>query len=472
MKPDRALGAALAAMLLLLAAYGVGSAPALAARWGSIAGGWVLFAAWFVVAAWVLTHLPRATGRGTWIAVATVAIALRVAAAFLSDGRVSPGDPHWYLVLARGFLAGHGLGVIEPYMGTRAVALFPPAYPLLLAGWGAVAGLSTASLLLLSSLLDVASAGVIVLIARQLGAARAGVAAAGLFLIWPAVLLDAPLAQKESLVTLLALLLAYGWSVTSGRAREVALLGLASAALALTQPGDALLGGLFALLQWRRLGTVQLARAGAMAAGVAALAMLPWWWRNYHLLGAFVPLTSASGYSLWIGNNPAATGTWMPPPAALYGLPELAFSHAAGRIAFEWIAAHPAEAARLTVAKFVRAMGLADAGLVRLAAMRPAVTAPITALLLPLVQGAHVLLLALSSVATFQLRGERATRLLAACFAQLLLLGVWFEFDERHRAFVTPFLLLAVAIAFERVRARGGVRMPRSPLRNPARAPI
>ena len=102
----------------------------------------MLFAAWFVVAAWVLTHLPRATGRGTWIAVATVAIALRVAAAFLSDGRVSPGDPHWYLVLARGFLAGHGLGVIEPYMGTRAVALFPPAYPLLLASESSLADLN------------------------------------------------------------------------------------------------------------------------------------------------------------------------------------------------------------------------------------------------------------------------------------------------------------------------------------------
>ena len=455
MKPDRVLGAALAAMLLMLAAYGVGSAPALATRWGASAGGWALFAAWLVVAAWIVTHLPRATGRGAWIAFATAAVALRVAAALLSDGRVSPGDPHWYLVLARGLLAGDGLGLVEPYMGTRAVALFPPAYPLLLAGWGAIAGLSTASLVLLSSLLDLASAGLIVLIARRLGAARAGVAAAGLFLIWPAQLLDAPLAQKESLVTLLALLLAYGWSVTNGRVRQAALLG-----------------GLFALLQWRRLGTAQLVRAGAAAAGVAALAMLPWWWRNYDLLGAFVPLTSASGYSLWIGNNPAATGTWMPPPAALYGLPELAFSHAAGRIALEWIAAHPAEAARLTVAKFVRAMGLADAGLVRLAAMRPAVTAPLTALLLPLVQGTHVLLLALSSAATFRLHGERATRLLAACFAQLLLLGVWFEFDERHRAFVTPLLLLAVTIAYEHIRTRGSVRIKRSPLRNPARAPI
>ena len=33
---------------------------------------------------------------------------------------------------------------------------------------------------------------------------------------------------------------------------------------------------------------------------------------------------------------------------------------------------------------------------------------------------------------------------IAACGLQLLLFGVWFEFGERHRKFVTPFLLLAL----------------------------
>lgn len=477
---ERITGAGVAALLLMLAAYGVLSAPGLAAHWHAGVSvdlaGMALFAAWLAFAGWAVTRLPRTTDPRAWGVFAAGATALRIAAAVLSDGRVSPGDPHWYLVLAQGLLDGQGLGLVEPYMGTRAVALFPPLYPLLLAGWGAVFGLSTAALLILSSLLDLASAGVIVLLARRLGAARAGVAAACLFLVWPSQLLDAPLAQKESLATLLVLLLAYGWTVTTGRVREVVLIGAGSAALALTQPGEALLSPLFALLQWRRLGAPRLVRIGAAAGGVAILAMLPWWWRNDALLHAFVPLTSAGGYSLWIGNNPAATGSWMPPPRALHGLPELAFSHAAGGLAIDWIAAHPLEAVRLTLAKFVRAAAIGQAGLTRLAAMRPGLAPQTGALLLPVLHGSYVLLLALAGAATMRLRGcgvsgRAAVGLVAMCFVQLLLLGAPFEFGERHRAFVAPLLLLAVALA----RERGGVRvsMRRAmPLRGGARATI
>jgi hypothetical protein len=34
--------------------------------------------------------------------------------------------------------------------------------------------------------------------------------------------------------------------------------------------------------------------------------------------------------------------------------------------------------------------------------------------------------------------------LIAACLIQLMFFGVWFEFSERHREFLTPFLLLLV----------------------------
>ncbi|WP_019516424.1 hypothetical protein [Sphingomonas sp. Mn802worker] len=481
MTSGRVLNVGVAALLLMLAAYGVLSAPGLAAHWraglSADLAGMALFGVWLAFAGWSVTRLPQTTDARAWGVFAAGAIALRIAAAVLSDGRVSPGDPHWYLVLAQGLLDGHGLGLVEPYMGTRAVALFPPVYPLLLAGWGAMFGLSTAALLVLSSLLDLASASVIVLLARRLGAPRAGVAAACLFLVWPSQLLDAPLAQKESLATLLVLLLAYGWIVTTGRMREVVLIGVGSAALALTQPGEALLSLLFALLQWRRLGFARVMRIGAAAGSVALLAMLPWWWRNDALLHAFVPLTSAGGYSLWIGNNPAATGNWMPPPHALYGLPELAFSRAAGGLALDWIAAHPVDAIRLTLAKFVRAAAIGQAGLKRLAAMRPGLAPETGALLLPTLHGSYVLLLALAGAATMRLRGcgtsgRVAIGLVAMCFAQLLLLGAPFEFGERHRAFVVPFLLLAVALARERGGARVPTRRPAMPLRSGARATI
>ena len=96
-------------------------------------------------------------------------------------------------------------------MGTRAYAEFPPAYPLLLAGWGAVAGLSPFAVLTLSTLLDALAAALIAGLGRRMGAGRAGRAAAALYLIWPSVVFDAPLAQKESLEIVLVLALAHGW---------------------------------------------------------------------------------------------------------------------------------------------------------------------------------------------------------------------------------------------------------------------
>lgn len=35
--------------------------------------------------------------------------------------------------------------------------------------------------------------------------------------------------------------------------------------------------------------------------------------------------------------------------------------------------------------------------------------------------------------------------ILIAGIAQILLFGIWFEFDERHRYFLTPILLLCAA---------------------------
>jgi hypothetical protein len=40
------------------------------------------------------------------------------------------------------------------------------------------------------------------------------------------------------------------------------------------------------------------------AAAVYAALMSPWWVRNYHLLGEFVPFTTSSGEALYSGNSP------------------------------------------------------------------------------------------------------------------------------------------------------------------------
>lgn len=447
MAAERSLRLGLSLLLAALAAYGLFSMPGLAAHWGPSISGLAVLAAWAAIAGWALGSVVRAAPRWQWGAFWLAAGAMRVAAALLTDGRISPGDPHWYMVLAENLLHGRGLVLHEPYMGVDARALFPPAYALLLAGWGGAVGFTTGAILVLSTVLDLAAAAAMVRLGDALESPRAGRAAAALYLIWPAVLFDAPLAQKESLATLLIVLLALGW-VRAERRFAWAAIGVPAGLLALTQPGQAMIAGLFGLALVPRLGLRRMLAVGVPAAAIAAAVMMPWWVRNWLVFGQFVPLTSAGGYSLWIGNNPDATGSWEPPPASLHGLPEIAFGKAAAAIARTWIVAHPLDFVHVTIAKFLRACAVSDFAIDRLAAMRPPIARAVGAMLFPLSYGAHLLLLG-GGAAAVQVRrapGLSVTLLLlAAGIAQLALFGVWFEFTERHRAFLTPFLLLAIA---------------------------
>ncbi|MGI4731289.1 MAG: hypothetical protein ACRYFW_06030 [Janthinobacterium lividum] len=460
---DRLVARLLAAVLAVLALYGCWSTPGLVARWGASREGLALLAGWSLVAAWALSTTVRRPRRVEIAGFALAAVALRIGSGWIAAGRWSPGDSHAYLELARNVLAGRGLVVVEPFMGQSVRAFFPPAYPLLLAGWGLVAGLSAGSVLIVSTLVDLAAASLIVRLGRALGSRRAGFAAAALYLVWPSTLFSAPLAQKEGMEVVLIVALALGWLAARrpGRARWLAI-GVPAGLLALTQPGQAALAGLFgiALLPW--LGWRRLLRVGVPAALVAVVVMAPWWIRNRLVMGGFVPLTSAGGLSLWIGENPDAAGTWMPYPAALAGLPELAYARAAGRMATQWMAAHPARVLTLNAAKFVRAAGVGQFGITRLAAMRPALTPALAAALLPLSHGAQVAMLGGGAAALARRPGvsPMVVALIAACVVQLAVFGVWFEFGERHREFVTPFLLLAIADAIRRRTAPSASALP------------
>ena len=56
------------------------------------------------------------------------------------------------------------------------------------------------------------------------------------------------------------------------------------------------------------------ALAGAALLAVGAVAVVsPWTVRNFLVLGRFVPITTSSAEVFWIGNNPVATGSDLPP---------------------------------------------------------------------------------------------------------------------------------------------------------------
>ena len=439
----RTAGWAARVVLGLLALYGLTALPDLAARWGvSLASAGVVLA-WVALAATgfaVLREPPRVRAMAV---LALLVIAVRIAFALLAVGRSSTGDPNAYLNLAKGLLAGRGLVIYDVYMGSAWRALFPPLYPIVLAAWGALAGFSTPAVLTLNTLTDMSVAWAIVRLGTRLGDTVAARRAAWLYLIWPSALFSAPLAQKESLCALLALALALAWITPRPGWRGALALGVPAGLLALTQPGEAPLAAVFGLVLVGRLGFGVVFRTGLRGAIVAALVMLPWWLRNWAVFHAFVPLTSASGPGLWVGNNPGATGNWEQPPANLKGLPELVYGKRIGAIAVDWMRTHPVGFVRLTLAKFLRAGGIGVFGVNRLASMAPPLPRPLAAALWPLAHLSHLALLGTTAVKVLRVPPVLVL-LIGACGLQLLVFGVWFEFGERHREFATPFLLLAL----------------------------
>jgi hypothetical protein len=106
--------------------------------------------------------------------------------------------------------------------------------------------------------------------------------------------------------------------------------------------------------------------------GLAALVCVPWVYRNYVVLGGFVPLRSNGGLELFIGNNDHANGQSLgiagtadnaflvqhhpsaskAEQATIKEIGELAYMNEKARLGKEWIRDHPWQFLGLTVTRF------------------------------------------------------------------------------------------------------------------------
>src|SRR5436305_7313095 len=64
---------------------------------------------------------------------------------------------------------------------------------------------------------------------------------------------------------------------------------------------------LYTVILFLRVGLKGATQAMVFAL-VASACLAPWTIRNYSVFGRFVPVCSSGGLSLWVGNNPLATG--------------------------------------------------------------------------------------------------------------------------------------------------------------------
>lgn len=405
--------------------------------------------------AMALVARQAGTGRIDWrtvLGVVLFSLLLRWWSALLTQGVTLGVDPMNYSNLATAVLEGRGLITTDVHYGPDLRAHFPPLYPLVLAGWWALFGVSAWSTLALATLTDLAAAWALADSGRRLGQAAAGKAAALAYFAWPAFALGAGLPQKEALTVLLGILLLRGMVIWLGedasgarRWRHGLWLGVWWGLLALTQAGLAIAPAFIALvLIWQR-GFWPTLRLGLTALPTLLAVMLPWWVRNWLVFGAFVPLTTASGYMA----NVALVNLKAPFPPGLFDLPEPERTRIMGRLARGILLDNPVGA----LGEYLRSMALGfafeEASLARYRHTTPPISAENHARLEVLLQGSWTALLGSAALATAsRLRrglSDPVALYTLALLAAIGLTNLWFEFGERHRLILTPFLLLLAA---------------------------
>jgi len=352
------------------------------------------------------------------------------------------GDAGNYIVMAKNIIAGRGMVIDDPWIVSNLRAFYPPAYPALVALVGWAVPIKASTLVGLNFLIDVATASAILWLAKLCGS-RHGEIAAVAWLIWPSTFLAAPLAQKESLVALLFVLTTALtlYSSQSLRLRGPIALGVVAALLALTQPSIAFLPAFIALVLLKEFPSPRAWFATMAIAALAATAVLmPWWIRNYLLFERFVPLTTASGMTLWIGIQPG--GQWVPAPQRLLA-PELEMSRLAGLEAWTWIKAHPGHYVYDCLIKGFRMLFLNEAIPLELEKMKTPRPVPVHALTF-LTSITHFALIAATAILIFK-RGGLMARVLLACLAYFFIFQIWFVGAERLRGHMTPIALVLVA---------------------------
>ena len=256
-----------------------------------------------------MRHPPLQSFGSRVAAICLVALLLR--AAFI--GYVPRQPDHVddsYFYHGAGVSIAQGNGYRAPSTGAL-TAGWPPGYPFLLGGAYRAFTNSPWTAKWLNVILGVASVALLALAARRHFGPRAALLAAALLAAYPAHIYFTALVMTE---TLFAFLLTLAWYAVGGLApsvRSAVVLGLLAGYATLVR-GEALLLPLAYCAYWRA-GQPSWRKPlilTAVAWLVLAAAVAPWTFRNYHVMGAFVPLNTYSSDALWAAHHEGAKGAF------------------------------------------------------------------------------------------------------------------------------------------------------------------
>jgi tetratricopeptide (TPR) repeat protein len=268
---------------------------------------------------------PRDRARILWIlGIVTLALLVRLIywaeARHLSLVQVPTGDAATYVYLAEQL--GHD-GVFAPHGQAYQQA---PLYPFVLFALGSL-GLDLSGVRIVQFMLGVAGAFLLTLVGFRWGGRVGGIVAGlGAALYGPFVFFESDLLSISVAVFFIELAL-YFW----GNPRRSWLAGLALGMAALAQPNFLIAGALAAGASWlwpSRLGWPDRRAVLGLVIGIALLPALTLT-RNIAVSGQPVLISANGGINFFIGNNPAADGTFhLPPDSGLLNRTEGLFSSA------------------------------------------------------------------------------------------------------------------------------------------------
>jgi hypothetical protein len=179
-------------------------------------------------------------------------------------------------------------------------------------------------------------------------------------------------------------------------------------------------------------------RSIAVAAVFGLVVLFPWWIRNWLVFGSFVPFTTSAGLSLAYVVN----GGHVAPAARLGQLPEAVRFSEVGQLAMHHIKEQPVHYISSVARQVFHGFFGERFAIMRLTSDSPTV---------PEVRFLEAANLALVVLAMFG-RNRLAWRVLLAGLIALAP-TIWFEFGERHRYFLLPFIALLAAESSRRAGA-------------------
>ena len=243
--------------------------------------------------------------------VLVLAVALRLAwSTLIPVIPVSDGDA--YDILAR-MLAEHGVYGWAP---DRPSAYWPVGTSAIYAALYFFFGHNYTAIVVLNVALSTGIVGLTIWLGRILFNDTIGVIAGGLMAIWPTQIAYVTILSSELPFTSFFLLGFVAWfsSRMAPWFVRAAVSGLAFGGAIYVRPAAMFLPfvvWLSAIPNWRKLrDTLPMLLITVIVIGAT---IAPWSIRNTKLFGHFVLLSTNGGVSLWVGNNPSATGYYMDP---------------------------------------------------------------------------------------------------------------------------------------------------------------